>query len=63
MPRRPDRRAQALGALEDAVQALGLWSEETRDRSLSRVLVELIGRIDEIGEEIKGLIESSPGGH
>ena len=57
MTRKADRRAQALGSLEDAVQALGMWSEETRDRALSRILVEMIGRIDEIGKDIKELVE------
>jgi len=50
----------ALLALEEAVQALGQWSEVTTSRSARHALIELIEKIDEVGEEVKALDETLP---
>lgn len=49
------RKEQALESLENAVQAVGKWSEETDNKMVKRLVPEYVERIDDIGEEIKEL--------
>lgn len=58
--KQPLWKKRVLGYLEDAVQVLGPQSERTRSSYASEAMIDAIGQIDEIGEEIKNIDESLP---